>query len=160
MQSEGVGTMLYNHVVALLSSDAFRMNRREKVDYIFCEIDSPENRTGILKYLYFWHKHRYSRICFNYIQPSLSPDKAAVEYLWLTAACPDRNITDIPSDTVLKVVYDYMKYAMSISDPEKAPEYRAMKEELANKQSVSVCALPTEKPIKTKKDQKRAGDAK
>ena len=160
MQSEGIGTTLYDRIVALLSSDAFRMNKREKVDYIFCEIDSPENRTGVLKYLYFWHKHRYSRICFNYIQPSLSPDKNAVEYLWLIAACPDRNITDIPSDTVLKVVYDYMKYAMSISDPESAPEYVAMKEELAEKHSIPVIALPTEKSVKTGKEKKHTGGAK
>lgn len=122
MQTSGIGTQIYKKVYSILASDAYS-NGKQRLANIFCEIDSPEySKASIKKYLHFWNKHGYRHLDFSYIQPSLSSSQEAVEGLWLTvASSSDENIS---GEYVLRVVHDYMKYAMQIDVPEENSEYK------------------------------------
>lgn len=138
LQSGGIGTHLYNHVVSVLQSDAFKYNKK-RISYIFCEIDSPDHSTAdIKKYLYFWDKHKYKHIKMNYIQPSLSAAQDLVDGLWLTVTSLDRQISELPSKIVRDVIHDYLKYAMGISDPNQNEEFKKMSLELSESESIAV----------------------
>ena len=73
-QSKGIGDKLYRTAYNILYS--------YEVRYIFGEIEKPEvNTFKVKKYLNMWRSRGYKKICFNYIQPSLSKDKLPVEVL-------------------------------------------------------------------------------
>lgn len=145
LQSGGIGTEIYRRVVATLSADAYRATGRA-LDYIFCEVDSPEySRAEIKKYLYFWNKYHYRRALFSYVQPALSGGQEPVSGLWFTVA-PQHNTEkgSVQSRVLLDAIYDYIKYAMGIEDPEACAEYIAMKAELSSKERVELATLLTE----------------
>ena len=140
LQSGGIGTELYRHIVSTLSADAFRTCGRP-LDYIFCEIDSPEySRAEIKKYLYFWDKNHYRHLEFSYVQPALSDAQEPVTGLWLTVS-PQHTVTDtLPARVVVDAVYDYIKYAMGIT-PEENEEFLAMRGELTENETVALSPL-------------------
>jgi hypothetical protein len=72
------------------------------------------------------------RIDFNYVQPALSDDKNAVNHLWLCAKCfvAGAPKDKIPSETVRKFLYCYMKYAFGIKAPHAKPEFVQMSTQL------------------------------
>ncbi len=129
MQSCGIGSMIYKHVVSMLSEDAYRAKRRA-LDYILCEIDSPEHsKNEIKKYLHFWSKNNYRHISFKYMQPALSAGQEPVLGLWFTISSQRERMETVPAWLVLDVLYDYIKHAMCI-EPETSREYIEMKKEL------------------------------
>lgn len=135
LQTSGIGTQVYKRVREILSADAYK-NGKQKLSSIFCEIDSPEySKASIKKYLYFWNKHGYKHLEFSYIQPSLSPVQEPVTGLWFAVA--NMSEEGISGMYVLKVIYDYMKYAMQIETPELNSEFKAMEKELKSKSDVS-----------------------
>lgn len=138
LQSSGIGSMIYTHVVSMLSEDAFKMSG-QPLDYICCEIDSPEySRAEIKKYLYFWDKNNYWHLDFNYIQPALSHGQKPVAGLWFTIS-PQRALNkSVSSELVLSVIKDYIKYAMGIDEPETCIEYISMKKELLAKKTIGL----------------------
>lgn len=141
LQSGGVGTQLYNHIVSILQSDAFKYNTK-RISYIFCEIDSPEHsKADIKKYLYFWSKHKYRHIEMNYVQPSLSASQEPVDGLWLTVTSPDKPIQELPDELVREVIHDYLKYAMGIADPNQDTVYEKMSLELAGLGTVNTSEI-------------------
>ncbi len=132
-QSSGLGTMIYNHIQMVLSSDAYSYCH-QKLDYIFCEIDSPEySKDSIKKYLYFWNKHSFKRINFSYVQPALSSQQKPVEGLWLVVSCLNGNVDEIESRYVLNFVKEYMKYSMQIANPTENEVFALMKKESEHK---------------------------
>ncbi len=138
MQSCGMGTKLYTHVLSILSRDAHRMNKKT-LEYVCCELDSPEiSQDSTRKYIYFWNKNNFKYIDFKYLQPSLSAGKKPVEGLWLTISPMLTTEKEVSSDLILSIIADYMRYAMSIDDPEANEEYRAMKKELSEKKNVEL----------------------
>ena len=140
-QSNGIGTMLYNRVVSMLSEDAYQMNGRQ-LDYICCEIDSPEHsKAEIKKYLYFWNKNNYWRLDFNYVQPSLSATQKSVTGLWLTISPQHTSCRDVPSQLVVDIVWDYLKYAMCIDNPEKCSDYIQMREQIMQSNVVNLSKI-------------------
>ncbi len=142
LQSGGIGTAIYKHALSVLASDAYRMCRRP-LDCVCCEIDSPEySRAEIKKYLYFWDKNKYWHLKFNYVQPALSQNQEPVTGLWFTVSPQRASIKDISGSLVTDIVYDYIKYAMGISDPEKCKEFVNMKNEL-----LAMGEVPLEKII-------------
>ena len=138
LQSSGIGSMIYTHVVSILSEDAYETNG-QPLDYICCEIDAPEHsRAEIKKYLYFWNKNNYWHLGFHYVQPALSAGQKPVTGLWLTIS-PQRALCQtVPAELILSVLEDYIRYAMSIDDPETCAEYQLMKKELLEKKSVAL----------------------
>ena len=139
LQSSGIGTQIYKKVFSVLSADSYK-NRKQKLSNIFCEIDSPEySKASIKKYLYFWNRHSYRRLGFSYIQPALSATQEAVRGLWLAVA--NISNSEVSGEYVLRVIYDYMKYAMQIDDPEQNDEYKMMKHELSNIKSVDLIQI-------------------
>ena len=130
MQSCGIGTQIYKRVESILSEDAFRINRTA-LGYIFCEIDSPEfSRNEIKKYLYFWNKNNYWHLDFKYVQPALSASQEPVTGLWFTVSPRTDTLAELPEALVRDVIYDYVRYAMEIRDPDACPEYAGMRREL------------------------------
>ena len=130
MQSSGVGTFIFKKVKNILLEDAFEVNKKQ-LEYIFCEIDSPEySKANIKKYLYFWAKNNFKKLDFSYIQPALSENQDSVNGLWFIVS-PQLNLeSEIDKKTVLNVIKDYMKYAMSIENPENHKDFIKMKEEM------------------------------
>ena len=128
-------------MLSVLSTDA-RQCAGRPLDYVFCEIDSPEySRAEIKKYLYFWDKNGYYHIDFRYVQPALSDKQNPVTGLWLTVAPQQSREKTIPAQTVLDVLYDYMHYAMEIDDPAACPEYRDAAKEMGEKNSVALLEI-------------------
>lgn len=145
LQSGGVGSAMYRHILTALASDAFR-NGKSGVDYVFCEIDDPAHNTApVKKYLYFWDKYKFRRIGMQYIQPALSGAQKPVHGLWLTVSASNGIADEMPSGTVLAVIADYMRYAMGISSPEESEEYRRMAQELSASPAVKLLPLIEEK---------------
>lgn len=138
LQSSGIGSMIYKHVSAILSEDAHRMNGRA-LDYICCEIDSPEySRAEVKKYLYFWNKNNFWHLDFDYVQPALSAEQHAVNGLWFTISPQHNLVTSVPSELIADIVYDYVKYAMCIDEPYACAEYQQMREKLLAKDTVEL----------------------
>lgn len=140
LQSGGIGTLLYKHVISILSKDAYKINRK-KLEYVFCEIDSPEySKSEIKKYLYFWNKNKFWHLNFNYIQPALSSGQKPVTGLWFTISTMNSLCKSVPSSLVSDVLYDYIKYAMSI-EPNECNEFIDMKKELSSKGNVELTEI-------------------
>lgn len=137
MQACGIGSALYKEIYGVLSCDA-NENKKNRVDNIFCEIDRPD-RTAVKnnKYLYFWSKNNFKKLKFDYVQPALSASQQPVDKLWLTVTA-SRNVTEFPSDVLLNVLYDYLKYCMQIKDPAQNAEYIKMKEQLSSSEAVGL----------------------
>ena len=141
LQSGGIGSMIYKHIASILSEDAYHVSGKP-LDYICCEIDSPEySRAEIKKYLYFWDKNHFLHLNFSYVQPALSGDQEPVNGLWFTISPQHASRSDIPSRLVADILYDYVRYAMGIADPDQNPEYRKMKEELLASDRVEVSRI-------------------
>ena len=133
--------MIYKHISSILSDDAHRMNGKA-LDYILCEIDSPDySRAEIKKYLYFWNKNNFRHLDFNYVQPALSNSQKPVMGLWLTISPQRTSCSTVPAKLVADVLYDYIKYAMCIEKPEKSKEYEAMLQEITEKKNVSLLKI-------------------
>jgi hypothetical protein len=133
LQSSGVGTLIYKHILNVMEFDAYKAHKK-KLDYVFCEIDAPGyNKLNNNKYLYFWNKQKYRRLDFSYVQPSLSPLQSAVHGLWFIVAPQTSDLPEVQGELVARVIYDYMKFAMQIDDPETHPDYIKMKNELVSK---------------------------
>lgn len=138
LQSSGIGTLLYKHASAILSEDAHKYNNKN-LDYICCEIDSPEySKAEIKKYLYFWNKNNFWHLDFDYVQPALSAGRNPVKGLWFTISPQRISCTEVPSSLVLDVLYDYLKFAMCIDEPEKCQEYIDMKAQLSLSDTVKL----------------------
>lgn len=141
LQSGGIGSNIYQHVLALFNQDAIASGKTG-IGHVFCEIDSPEYSTAaIKKYLYFWNKNHYRHIDFSYVQPALSASQAPVEGLWLTVAKFADKEETLDSALLLDVVYDYMKYCMHIEDPAADPSYIKMKKEVEAKGAVALLPI-------------------
>ena len=138
MQSSGIGTMIYNHIKSILSEDAYSISKKP-LDYISCEIDSPEHsRSEVKKYLYFWRKNKFSRLGFDYVQPALSQGQKPVTGLWFTISPQRFNETEVSSKLVADILFDYIKYAMCIDDPTKCSEYIAMEKQIMSKETIEL----------------------
>ncbi len=138
LQSSGIGTMIYKHVTSILSQDAYQVNKKP-LDYICCEIDSPEHsKAGIKKYLYFWNKNNFWHLDFDYVQPALSANQKPVTGLWFTISPQRESCSSVPSCLIADVLYDYIKYAMGIVDPEQCKEYISMKQSIMAKNTVDL----------------------
>ena len=136
LQSSGIGTMIYKHVSSILSDDAHQMSGKP-LDYVCCEIDSPEHsKAEIKKYLYFWNKNNFWHLDFDYVQPALSANQQPVTGLWLTISSQRTACKDVPNKLVMDILYDYMKYAMCIDDPLQCSEYIKMETQLMENDTV------------------------
>lgn len=137
LQSCGMGSQIYKHVTKILSEDAYQVNGKP-LEYICCEIDSPEySKSEIKKYLYFWNKNNFWHLDFEYVQPALSAGQEPVDGLWFNISPQRSSARDVSSRLVLDVLYDYIKYAMCI-DPETSPEYQKMSEALLKNDHVGL----------------------
>ena len=117
------------------------MNKKP-LDYICCEIDSPEySRAEIKKYLYFWNKNNFWRLSFNYIQPALSANQEPVTGLWFTISPQRLQENTVSSKLVSNILYDYIKYAMCIEDPTQCDQYKQMTQELKNSANVELTKI-------------------
>jgi hypothetical protein len=133
LQSSGTGTSIYKHILNVMEYDAHKTNKK-KLSYVFCEIDSPgNNKLNNYKYLHFWNKHNYWHLDLTYIQPSLSPLQSPVHKLWLIISPQARDLSEIQGELITKVIYDYLKYAMQINEPNENADYIKMKNELSSK---------------------------
>ena len=75
------------------------------------------------------------------MQPALSGDQEPVDGLWFTISPQHASLSDIPSRLGADLLYDYVRYAMGIADPDQNPEYRKMKEELLTSDKVEVSRI-------------------
>lgn len=132
-QSSGIGTLIYKHILNVMGFDARKINNK-KLAYVFCEIDSPEySKSNNKKYLYFWNKHNYWHLDFNYIQPALSSSQSPVHGLWFLISPQGSDLSEVKGELVAKIICDYMKYAMQINNPQENSDYIKMKGELLSK---------------------------
>ena len=133
-QSGGIGTLIYNKILEIMSADAHE-TRKKRLEYVFCEIDSPDySKAEIKKYLYFWNKCNFWRLNFSYVQPPLSQNQSPVTGLWFTVSPQIGNCSEIKGELVINVLSDYMKYAMQIDNPEENQCFQKMRDEILSKE--------------------------
>ena len=133
-QSEGIGTRIYQKAIELLRKDA-RNNKKNNIDYIFCEIEKSDTSINkdASKYLWFWNKMGYRKIPLKYIQPALDDGKENVHCLDLIALQLNEKIESqrgINATTIKNFLLDYARYAMRIEEPEKNISISRMIEEI------------------------------
>ena len=143
-RTRGLGTTLFHEIVKTADDEA-KAAGFKAIDYVFCEVESPEtaakNSKG-LGHLHFWSGNWFRHLDFDYVQPPLGPGQDAVRGLWLlcaprvssaVTATPKvhENAASVPSKIVENVVRDYVHYSMSIEDPMEDPDFAAMKKQLA-----------------------------
>ena len=141
LQSSGIGTTIYKHISSILSEDAHQMSAKP-LDYICCEIDSPEHSVSeVKKYLYFWNKNNFWHMDFGYVQPALSANQKPVDGLWLTISPQRVSVDEVPAKLVADIIYDYVKYAMCIDEPRNCKEYINMENEIMAKDTVKLTKI-------------------
>ena len=129
-QSMKIGSYLYYMALNTLNKDA-KSNGHKGIDYMFCEIENPALlvEEASKKYFYFWNKLGFQKIEFEYVQPPLDGNKAAVDSLWfvvLKMINKKTVIEGIETELVKSVLYDYAKYAMGIEVPERSRQMAQM----------------------------------
>lgn len=87
------------------------------------------------------------RLNMQYVQPALSGTQKPVKGLWLTVSSLHKMLTKLPGKLVADVIYDYMKYAMGIAEPDRAPEYVKMKQELYTLGEVGLSKIIEHDPV-------------
>lgn len=141
LQSRGIGTIIYKHVLSVLAKDARQMNAK-MLDYVCCEIDSPKcSKAKIKKHLYFWNKNNFWRVNFDYIQPALSNQQNFVTGLWFTISPQNKFCNEVPSKLIQDILYDYLKFSMSIEDPAKCPEYIGMEKQIMKQKALTLTKI-------------------
>lgn len=144
LQSNGIGSKIYKHVLSMLEEDA-RFFNDKMLFGVFCEIDSPEySKAVVKKYLYFWDRNGYKRLDFHYVQPALSSEQQAVKGLWFIGLSFIEEKDNMSGEIILSVLYDYLKYGMKIEFPERDKTYIEMKKEIKEKDSIKMINILNE----------------
>lgn len=143
----GIGRRLHDAIQHALQGDAKRagagplagiaieMNDPFRVD-LSSDSMEPFDRAAI------WGNWGYSALQFPYVQPALSPDQSAVNYLLLCLKplIPSWQ-NELPASIVGQIVHGYLKWAMRIDVPEQDPTFRAMSQFLSGKASIGLKSL-------------------
>ena len=58
--------------------------------------------------------------------------------LWFTISTPKHLCTAVSSELVVDILYDYIKYAMGINNPDECQEYLDMKSEITQNDIVEL----------------------
>ncbi|WP_405160109.1 GNAT family N-acetyltransferase [Nocardia sp. NBC_01499] len=131
LRGSGLGHRLLRHTEQLLHADG--VSNHGQLDWIVGEMDDPY-RTPVTAGSFdpfararIWHRWKYRRLDFRYIQPALSPTQSPVENLLLMAnTCSTRYGTTVPAKDVQLLVAEYLRWAMRIPDAMENHEYREM----------------------------------
>jgi GNAT superfamily N-acetyltransferase len=129
----GLGRRLLEATERILHDDADK-SRSRPLDWIVAEIDDPfrtqrpTHGIDCFAVARVWDSLQYQFLDFPYVQPALSEDKKPVETLLLTAKICSGRFTDqrVPSTDVKELLWEYMRWAMRIREPQKNDEYNKM----------------------------------
>jgi hypothetical protein len=138
---KNIGNNLIEGMTNILNRDSFH-HKSKGIDYIFIEVDHPKLVDPVIspkakKTIAFWHKQRFLALNFNYIQPSIGNGKDPVRHLLLGVKLCKQGLDEnsIPSDVLVKFLYNYAQFSMSIEKPEND---LAIKEDLENIKSNNI----------------------
>ena len=157
----GLGRRLLEETERLLHDDADR-SRNRPLDWIVAEMDDPyvtqRPTHGIDAFAVakVWHNWKYRLLDFPYVQPALATDKEPVDTLLLSAKiCAggkfenkrktenDGQPEEIPpaSTDVEKLLHEYLRWAMRISEPKDNGIFKKMCEFLGTTKTVGLVSL-------------------
>ena len=140
----GLGRALLERTEQLLAADARRDGR--ELAAVVAELNDPfksprEDSLDPFARLRIWGRGGYAKSDFPYVQPALSPEQRPVSHLMLAVKPFGVRAGALPADTVLRIVHEYIRWAMRSEDPSSRPEYRAMGEHLARHREVAMVSL-------------------
>lgn len=143
----GIGGKMLAWTEETLAADAHRHSGKP-LACIAAEMNNPFREGTVADNLdpfdraVIWTKWDYRVIDFPYVQPALSENQQPVTHLVLTAKPmqPDFR-TSLPAETVRKLVYGYLVWAMRIEAPEACANYQEMSDYLAHRDTVPLIAL-------------------
>jgi GNAT superfamily N-acetyltransferase len=148
-RGQGIGSRMHRQVEEVLRQDALRAGHAS-LDGIVIEMNDPfqvdlaMDNVDPFERARMWGQWNYEVMEFPYVQPALSEDQGPVTYLLL---CVRRTSatwqTSIPGKTVARIVFDYLKWAMRIDEPDHDPEYQKMATALALRPDVTLTSLQT-----------------
>lgn len=140
----GIGRLLHAATLDALNHDARRLGAAG-IDGVLAELNDPflvraeEDSHDPFERVMLWDRWGYRRLCFPYVQPSLSVTQAAVECLLLGIKPFQKSWRDgMPSVQVLRIVAGYMRWSMRIDAPFEHPDYTRMRQALENQSVVRV----------------------
>lgn len=107
----GLASKIFNKIVE---------DYRDKflIDWIIIEIEDPEKRSDKddMSYFYFWKKHGFKKVDFEYVQPAIR-NKVPVESLILCAKNVHHDVDYINKETIKRFIYEYAEYGVGIEEP-------------------------------------------
>ena len=140
LRGRRIGSRLFVQTIKLADDIARRAGKNE-VEYVFCEVESPELRgDGDVAHLSFWRNNWFGRLNIEYIQPPLSDELQPVRGLWLLglSRLSPGNTKKMDASAVRSVLWNYLHYSMSIANPEQDESYVFMCDQLANKATIDI----------------------
>ena len=130
-RGRGYGSMLMRATRRLLARDAAASGKR--LAAVVAEVNDPFRRPGTpdnmdpFERALVWDKWGFAKAEFPYVQPALSRRQAPVTGLMLAIdVLREAHGGTVRSRWLLRVVHEYMRWAMRIERPSTNREYRAM----------------------------------
>jgi GNAT superfamily N-acetyltransferase len=130
-RGRGHGSMLMGATRRLLARDAASAGKR--LEAIVAEVNDPFHRFEMTDSMdpferaLVWASWGFAKAEFPYVQPALSHRQAPVTGLMLAVDLLRQGRGgSVRSRWLLRVVHEYMRWAMRIEHPSKTREYRAM----------------------------------
>ncbi len=145
----GLGKKLLHWIEKTLDKDSQHAGC-ERSDYIIAEMNDPFKTYEVADSLdpflrsMIWNRWGFKRICFPYVQPSLSPAQHPVECLLLLCK-PGNTINQdkISASTLIKAIHGYVKWAMRIDESSTNPDCQKMFGFLSLKTMIELQSLST-----------------
>ncbi|MDX1969212.1 MAG: GNAT family N-acetyltransferase [Planctomycetaceae bacterium] len=142
-RGRGLGQELHAATETLLQTDARRAGHAG-VSCIAIEMNDPyrvnpaDDNMDPFARARLWGRWGYGALGFPYVQPALSTDQGAVDYLILGAKPLDDPLRGgFPPQLVRQIVYGYLRWAMRIENPEANPQFQGMSADLSRRRAVS-----------------------
>lgn len=141
---------LISHLVDQFNMDANRIIRKRSIDYYFFEAENPDKvndlkvKTIRKNRLEFWKKMSAKKVNFDYIQPPLEESKNSVDHLNLCVRSYKPNesqMSVISTETLLGFLEEFFMHAFDISNVNELVEYKKMKYDISEKESIDVVSL-------------------
>ncbi len=155
MRGQGLARLLLDAGIRLLRADARRQGCRlsavaAEINDPFRRPPRPDNMDPFARAA-VWARLGFSHLPCPYVQPALSPQQAAVDYLMLIVQPLQRwhappgalpAAASVAADWVRRLVAEYMRWAMRIDRPRRQPEYRRIDAYLGQRRRVGLLPLP------------------
>lgn len=146
-RKRGLFKKLFDKRIEILNEDARRNGHHSGIDWLVVEMNKPEE-TEIDAFnpdqrLKIWDKLGFRIVDLNYIQPALEEGKEPVTNLYLVTRIYNEDWPQdrIESEKVIRLLYNYVRYAFDIEEPDTNGSFIKLKGDLEKKEWVKLLPM-------------------